>query len=152
MLIESRIVIANNDFARDLGVKLPGFGATRGNGTSTGVVGGGLPGDLDGSTIGYPGVEIPAGSGNQGLLVNLPQTHAWQWWRGQPAARQVGSYLLRLELGAMQQEGKGQIVSSPRGDHPRTRMRQPSNRVCRFPTRRATSSGATSVSFKGMPC
>ncbi|MCB1819007.1 MAG: type IV pilus secretin PilQ, partial [Gammaproteobacteria bacterium] len=115
VLIESRIVIANNDFARDLGVKL-GFGA-RGTNSSghTGVVGGGLPGDLDGSAIGSPGVEIPAGTGNQGLLVNLPQTLA----AGSGGAvnlllGKVGSYLLRLELSAMQQEGKGEIVSSPR--------------------------------------
>ncbi|MEZ5588192.1 MAG: type IV pilus secretin PilQ [Sedimenticolaceae bacterium] len=148
VLIESRIVIANNDFARDLGVKL-GFGATtQGNGTSTGVVGGGLPGDLDGSTIGYPGVEIPAGSGNQGLLVNLPQTLA----AGSGGAvnlllGKVGSYLLRLELSAMQQEGKGEIVSSPRvitSDQNEATIKQ----GVQIPYQEATSSGATSVSFK----
>lgn len=148
VLIESRIVIANNDFARDLGVKL-GFGAqTQGNGTSTGVVGGGLPGDLDGSAIGYPGVEIPAGSGNQGLLVNLPQTLA----AGSGGAvnlllGKVGSYLLRLELSAMQQEGKGEIVSSPRvitSDQNEATIKQ----GVQIPYQEATSSGATSVSFK----
>ena len=148
VLIESRIVIANNDFARDLGVKL-GFGArTQGDHTSTGVVGGGLPGDLDGSTIGYPGVEIPAGSGNQGLLVNLPQTLA----AGSGGAvnlllGKVGSYLLRLELSAMQQEGKGEIVSSPRvitSDQNEATIKQ----GVQIPYQEATSSGATSVSFK----
>ncbi|HPQ23285.1 MAG TPA: type IV pilus secretin PilQ [Gammaproteobacteria bacterium] len=148
VLIESRIVIANNDFARDLGVKL-GFGA-RGTNSSghTGVVGGGLPGDLDGSAIGYPGVEIPAGSGNQGLLVNLPQTLA----AGSGGAvnlllGKVGSYLLRLELSAMQQEGKGEIVSSPRvitSDQNEATIKQ----GVQIPYQEATSSGATSVSFK----
>ncbi|MCP5317299.1 MAG: type IV pilus secretin PilQ [Chromatiaceae bacterium] len=148
VLIESRIVIANNDFARDLGVKL-GFGA-RGTNSSghTGVVGGGLPGDLDGSAIGSPGVEIPAGTGNQGLLVNLPQTLA----AGSGGAvnlllGKVGSYLLRLELSAMQQEGKGEIVSSPRvitSDQNEATIKQ----GVQIPYQEATSSGATSVSFK----
>ena len=148
VLIESRIVIANNDFARALGVQL-GFGA-RGTNSSghTGVVGGGLPGDLDGSAIGSPGVEIPAGTGNQGLLVNLPQTLA----AGSGGAvnlllGKVGSYLLRLELSAMQQEGKGEIVSSPRvitSDQNEATIKQ----GVQIPYQEATSSGATSVSFK----
>ena len=66
VLIESRIVIANNDFARDLGVKLGFDSESRGV-----IVGGGLPGDLTG---GQPVIENPPGSGNQALLVNLPQT------------------------------------------------------------------------------
>ncbi len=75
VLIESRIVIANNDFARDLGVKLGGS-AFATDDEDNFIIGGGLGGDLNASTVGYQGVEIPAGSGNQGLLVNLPQTLA----------------------------------------------------------------------------
>jgi type IV pilus assembly protein PilQ len=147
VLIESRIVIANNDFARDLGVKL-GFGRSLSSGNSDGLIGGGLPGDLNASSIGYQGVEIPAGSGNQGLLVNLPQTLA----AGSGGALnfvlgKLGSYLLRLELSAMQQEGKGEIVSSPRvitSDQNEATIKQ----GVQIPYQEATSSGATSVSFK----
>jgi len=149
VLIESRIVIANNDYARDLGVKLGVSGnATFANGTGTGVVGGALPGDINASSIGYTGVEIPAGSGNQGLLVNLPQTLAAGSGGGvNLLLGKLGDYLLRLELTAMQQEGKGEIVSSPRvitSDQNKAVIKQ----GVEIPYQEASSSGATSVSFK----
>ena len=59
----------------------------------------------------------------------------------------MGSYLLRLELTAMQQEGKGEIVSSPRvitSDQNKAIIKQ----GVEIPYQEATSSGATSVSFK----
>ena len=59
----------------------------------------------------------------------------------------AGSYLLRLELSAMQQEGKGEIVSSPRvitSDQNTAVIKQ----GVEIPYQEATSSGATSVSFK----
>ena len=149
VLIESRIVIANNDYARDLGVKLGVSGnATYANGTGTAVVGGALPGDINASSIGYTGVEIPAGSGNQGLLVNLPQTLAAGSGGGiNLLLGKLGDYLLRLELTAMQQEGKGEIVSSPRvitSDQNKAVIKQ----GVEIPYQEASSSGATSVSFK----
>lgn len=149
VLIESRIVIANNDFARDLGVKL-GFGAQDSDFVDGArfKVGGGLPGDLSSPEVPSTSFEIPAGTGNQGLLVNLPQTLA----AGSGGAvnlllGKIGSYLLRLELSAMQQEGKGEIVSSPRvitSDQNKAIIKQ----GVEIPYQEATSSGATSVSFK----
>ena len=59
----------------------------------------------------------------------------------------LGSYLLRLELSAMQQEGKGEIISSPRvitSDQNKAVIKQ----GVEIPYQEATSSGATSVSFK----
>ena len=59
----------------------------------------------------------------------------------------IGSFLLRLELSAMQQEGKGEIVSSPRvitSDQNEATIKQ----GVQIPYQEATSSGATSVSFK----
>ncbi|MCU7806797.1 MAG: secretin and TonB N-terminal domain-containing protein, partial [Candidatus Thiodiazotropha sp. (ex Semelilucina semeliformis)] len=77
VLIESRVVVANNDFAKDLGVR---FGASFGNSFNSGnngyIVGGSQPGHL-GNTLGLfnqPGIEIPAGSTNESLMVNLPVT------------------------------------------------------------------------------
>jgi type IV pilus assembly protein PilQ len=149
VLIESRIVIANNDFAKDLGVKL-GLGASGRVDQNNVVVGGGLPGGLTNvSGIGLPGVvEGGEADGEQSLLVNLPQTLA----AGSGGAvnlliGKVGSYLLNLELSAMQQEGKGEIVSSPRvitSDQNKAVIKQ----GVEIPYQQATSSGATSVSFK----
>lgn len=149
VLVESRIVIANNDFAKDLGVKLGLSGVVQpdqldGN---TLVVGGGLPGDLDASAVAGPFI-VSGGSTNENLLVNLPQTLA----AGSGGAvnfvlGKVGAHLLRLELSAMQQEGKGEIVSSPRvitADQNTATIKQ----GVEIPYQKASSSGATSVSFK----
>jgi len=148
VLIESRIVIANDDFAKDLGVKLGLSGRILPDNLdgNTFVVGGGRPGDLDASSVGYQGVEIP--DGNQGLLVNLPQTLSGS--RGGAInflLGKVGAHLLRLELSAMQQEGRGEVVSSPRvitADQNRAIIKQ----GVEIPYQEASSSGATSVSFK----
>lgn len=149
VLIESRIVIANNDFAKDLGVKM-GVGATDSIGSNNLVIGGALPGGLQGTEgVGYPGiVEGATAGGAQQLMVNLPQTLA----SGSGGAvnfvlGKVGSYLLNLELSAMQQEGKGEIISSPRvitSDQNKAVIKQ----GVEVPYQQATSSGATSVSFK----
>ena len=81
-------------------------------------------------------------------MVNLPQTlapnsgGAINFLLGK-----IGSHLLRLELSAMQQEGKGEIISSPRvitSDQNTAIIKQ----GVEIPYQAATSSGATSVSFK----
>jgi type IV pilus assembly protein PilQ len=150
VLIESRIVIANDDFAKDLGVKLGLSGRILPENLdgNTFVVGGGRPGDLDASGIGYTGIENPAGSGNQALLVNLPQTlSATRGGAINFVLGKVGAHLLRLELSAMQQEGRGEIVSSPRvitSDQNQATIKQ----GVEIPYQEASSSGATAVSFK----
>ncbi|MCU0835650.1 MAG: type IV pilus secretin PilQ, partial [Chromatiaceae bacterium] len=96
VMIESRVVIANDDFARDLGVRF-GFSRWQSNGEFNNVAGG-IPGHLDGTGVIVPGIEIPEGVAP--LMVNLPVTD--------PAGAvnfligKVGSYLLQLELSAMQ--------------------------------------------------
>ena len=142
VLIESRIVIANNDFSRDLGVK---FGAS-GNSTDGDrfIVGGGTqPGDIN---YGFnPGFEVPAGSGNEGLLVNLPVSDP----SGSLglALGKIGSSLIQLELSAMQLEDRGEVISSPRvitSNQQEAAIQQ----GVEIPYQEATSSGATSISFK----
>ncbi|MCW8946343.1 MAG: type IV pilus secretin PilQ, partial [Sedimenticola sp.] len=148
VLIESRVVIANDDFAKDIGVRF---------GMSTHLKADGNFLDIGGTQDGYIGntaglhegtIESPAGSGQDGLLVNLPQTLSAS--RGGALnfiAGKVGSYLLQLELSAMQQEGKGEIVSSPRvvtSDQKTAVIKQ----GVEVPYQEASSSGATSVSFK----
>jgi len=138
VLIESRIVIAVNDYARDLGVRLGGSANGRIDG-NYGIVAGGV-----GTLPGAPGG--PEGDSQLGnLLVNLPATAATSGVN--MVIGKLGSYLLRLELTAMQQEGKGEVVSSPRvitSDQNKATIKQ----GVEIPYQEAASSGATSVSFK----
>ncbi|HKJ94455.1 MAG TPA: type IV pilus secretin PilQ [Gammaproteobacteria bacterium] len=143
VLIESRIVIANDDFTNELGVR---FGYSRqGDAGNLGgaVIGGKQPGDTNyGGTTGF---EVPAGSGNEGLMVDLPATDA----AGSVglAVGKIGSYLLQLELSAMENENRGDIISSPRvvtANQKEAFIKQ----GVEIPYQEASSSGATSVSFK----
>ena len=142
VLIESRIVIANNDFSRDLGVKF-GLAGNSSKGRDFILGGGTRPGDTDfGST---PGFEVPGGSGNSGLLVDLPVANP----SGALgiALGKVGSSLLQLELSAMQLENRGEVISSPRvitSNQQQATIQQ----GVEIPYQEASSSGATSVSFK----
>ncbi len=143
VLIESRIVLANNDFARDLGVR---FGLSHNSQSSPAdfVLGGKEPGDVNyADTI--TAFESPAGSGNEGLLVDLPVVD--------PAGAvgialgKLGKNLLALELSAMQLEDRGEVISSPRvitSNQQEASIQQ----GVEIPYQEASSSGATSVSFK----
>ncbi len=148
VLIESRVVIANNDFARDIGVRFGVNTELKLGGGNFVSLGGGLPGNLEGSFGKAPGVKNPAGSTKEALLVNLPQILSAE--RGGAlnlVLGKLGSYLLQLELSAMQQEGRGEIISSPRvitSDQHTAIIKQ----GVEIPYQEASSSGATSVSFK----
>ncbi|MEJ2423951.1 MAG: type IV pilus secretin PilQ, partial [Candidatus Thiodiazotropha sp.] len=85
------------------------------------------------------------GDRQEALMVNLPVTS--------PSGGinflvgKVGSYLLQLELSAMQTEGRGELISSPRvitSDQTQASIKQ----GVEIPYQEATSSGATKVSFK----
>jgi len=101
VLIEGRIVIATDTFARDLGAR---FGIGVNNIESDGT------GDSYGSTVIGGGV-----AGSRGLNVNLP---AGGFVRGAPASLAytlLGSnFNLDLELSALQEEGRGEVISNPR--------------------------------------
>ncbi|MEW8131711.1 MAG: type IV pilus secretin PilQ, partial [Candidatus Thiodiazotropha endolucinida] len=145
VLIESRIVIANNDFAKDLGVR---FGANFDGsfGDNFTLTAGALPGHID-NTFGIaPGIEINSDGDNQeGLMVNLPVTAPSGGLNF--LVGKVGTYLLQLELTAMQTEGRGELVSSPRvitSDQTQATIKQ----GVEIPYQEATSSGATKIAFK----
>ncbi|MCG8426914.1 MAG: secretin and TonB N-terminal domain-containing protein, partial [Chromatiales bacterium] len=74
VMVDSRVVIANDDFAKDIGVR---FGvntdATFGD-DNFALLGGGLAGHLGGTFGLAPGIENPADSTQEALMVNLPQT------------------------------------------------------------------------------
>ena len=102
VVIEGRIVIASDTFARDLGAKF-GIGVNNiesdGNGDSYGstAVGGGVPGSRG------LNVNMPAGTFTSG---GTPASLAYTL---------LGSnFNLDLELSALQQEGRGEVISNPR--------------------------------------
>ena len=108
VMIEARVVIASDNFARDLGVR---FGYNRlqvnENKGDFNEIYGGLEGTLKGDD--YWGTTV---NDTVPLMVNLPvdnPTSAVNFIIGK-----IGSYLLQLELSAMQQEGRGEILSNPR--------------------------------------
>ena len=106
VLIESRIVVATDQFTRELGAK---FGATGNRTNPSGQVlqlGGSL-GTAQGNNV-SPGAGT-LGSG--GLNVNLPTTTK----AGSLGLAILGAnYALDLELSAAQTEGRGEVISSPR--------------------------------------
>ena len=115
VLIESRVVIANDDFSKDLGVRF-GFSSDHGiRGVDGGGVltGGGNPGNVN---FGGAGVSFNDGT-NENLIVDLPANPvdafstpaAWSL-----AIGKLDTYLLQLELSALQSEGRGEIIASPR--------------------------------------
>jgi len=136
VLIESRIVIANDNFAKDLGVKF-GLQSSKTSGDSTIMTSGGI-GGLS-ANLGAPG------NLQDDLSINLPAGAA------RPASLALGmlnsDVLLGLELSALQTEGRGEVVSNPRvitSNQKEALIEQGTE----IPYSEATSSGATSVSFK----
>jgi len=115
VLIESRVVIASDDFGQSLGVRF-GYSANKDLGNGYGaVVGGKATGDTTYS--GGTAFQTTGGStgSTEGYIVSLPETLA----AGQSAALglaigKIGTYLLQLELSALQTENRGEIIASPR--------------------------------------
>ncbi len=180
VLIEARVVEADDRFSRNLGVKLGyndirstvystqtladgtevnvpsyGAGASVGNGYAT--VSGNLTGVADLSS--QNGSSI-SGTNAQGLgqltalentnFVNLPAAAISGSSPGQFAISLFGSSLTRflnLELSALEADQRGKVVSSPRvltADQSTAVIEQGTE----LPYQQATSSGATSISFR----
>ena len=155
VLIEARIVEADDSFGRALGVKL--------GGSDLRGIRGGTPGyGLGGDTRVSPGANYNA-IGAQTLqgqpyaysdtpFINLPANTTT--FGGTNAATfalalfgATANRFLNLEISALEAEGKGNVVSSPRvitADQTKARIEQGEE----IPYQQATSSGATSVSFK----
>ena len=137
VMIESRIVIANDDFTRDLGVRFGLSGVNQGN-DSVAMVAGSLENGVKPSSV----FDV---DGSEGLLVDLPAASpagAIQFIVGK-----IGSSLLQLELSALQTEAKGEVISSPRvitSDQVEAEISQ----GVEIPFQEASSSGATSTSFE----
>jgi len=146
VLIESRIVIASNDFSKELGVK---FGLNKqtefNDGNNIISVGGTRPGNPATGGGGVIDPDFDPASSADGLLVDLGVVGATS--SVGLAIGKIGSYMLNLELSAMEAEGQGEVISSPRV---LTSNQKPAyiESGTEIPYENATSSGATSTSFK----
>jgi len=151
VLIESRIVIATDDFKKEMGVRFgataaningnDGFSASSGTFTATNTIANSGIDNI--ASSGTPGpLSSPAGA--ERLNVNLPAIGA----TGSIAFTVLsGGNLLDLELSALEAEEVGEIVSSPRvvtSDRHEAFIEQ----GVEIPYLSATSSGATQVEFK----
>ncbi len=121
VMIEARIVEANVDYSKSLGVRWGGALSTgSGNWTATGQDG-----------AGSPFVDLGASSSTSGLGIGFLSNHA----------------ILDLQLSAMEKTGNGEVVSQPKvvtSDKETAKILKGAE----IPYQEASSSGATSTSFK----
>lgn len=151
VLIEARIVEADDSFGRSLGVRLGVNDARTGNNAGFGVggsqrvaIGGNLNvvGNRTGQTSAVPLL-------NDTNFLNLPASAQGGFLPATFALSLFGSGLnrfLNLELSALEADGRGKVVSSPRivtADQIKAVIQQGT----KIPYQRATSSGATSIEF-----
>lgn len=151
VMIESRIVIANDDFSKDIGVRTgvthiwdndgsEGITALTGSGEGADTMTSSVIDNLGSSGSQYP-VEMPLLSNRYN--VNLPATSAPSIALGILGA----DYLLDLELSALQTEGRGEVISNPRVVTS-NQMEAVIEQGVEIPYQEKSSSGATSISFK----
>ena len=157
VLIEARIVEADDKFGRALGVKL---GATDLRGRQ-----GGIPGyNVGGSnyvTVGGNYAAVGGQTNQTGTLnysdsqfVSLPANVSGDAFGGATAANfalslfsATANRFLNLEISALEADGRGKVVSSPRvvtADQTKALIEQGEE----IPYQQASSSGATSIQFK----
>ena len=111
VLIESRIVIANDDFNRQLGVRFGATGFRTDKSGRTLSTGGTLNATNSINNQAATGGTVASPAIGDRLNVNLPVTSP----AGSVAFALLGSdYMLDLELSALQTEGRGEVISSPR--------------------------------------
>jgi len=151
VLIESRIVVVNDDYSRELGVRFGFTGIT--DNSDDGIIS--VTGSSEGSDIivgsaldnlGNTGQPYPitAPGISDRYAVNLPiETPA-----GRMALAILNSdYIVDLELSALQSEGRGEIVSTPRiitANQKEAIIKQ----GVEIPYQESASSGATTTQFK----
>lgn len=153
VLIEARIVEATDTFGKSLGVKLGGldlraqrggdggyqlsgnnraaFGTNYGNVVATTGAGGTM--DTSGSFVNLPASTLGVANAAATFAISIFNASA--------------NRFLNLELSALEADGKGKIVSSPRivtADQTKALIEQGTE----FPYQVATSSGATSLAFR----
>jgi type IV pilus assembly protein PilQ len=152
VLIEARIVIVNDDFSRELGVRFGVAGVGNyGDGGLAYVGAGGLdtvPGTsgpiISPSGPSQNGTNVQTPTVNDRYMVNLPIANP----AGKIAMTLLDSnYVVDLEITAAQREGRGEVISSPRvitANGKEAVIEQGTE----IPYQESASSGATTTQFK----
>jgi type IV pilus assembly protein PilQ len=152
VLIESRIVEASDTFSKNLGARL-GFNSVAGGffGQNGGDMRAFLGGNVRSNGVGTLQAEdYPESFFPDSFSVNLPADPIGGRPPGQFAITLMNPSMTKfvnLEISALQADGKGKIISSPRvvtADNVEAVIEQGSE----IPYQQATSSGATSISFR----
>ncbi|SCU84259.1 Pili assembly protein PilQ [Cupriavidus necator] len=133
VIIEARIVEATDTFSRNLGVKL-GFAGQYNNAKVGNTYNNVLPGSTSDNG---PFLSLPAGAINGTNPANIAVS----------LFNSAATKFLALELSALEADGKGKIISSPRvvtANNIKALIEQGTE----LPYQAATSSGATSVQFR----
>lgn len=154
VLIEARIVEASDSFGKSLGVRLGGSDLRGIRGGDPGYAVGGNHRIAFGGT--YNAVSGTTGESTNSLdttnttFVNLPAAGQGGYGAATFAISlfsAAANRFLNLELSALEADGKGKLVSSPRvvtADQTKAMIEQGTE----FPYQQATSSGATAVTFR----
>jgi type IV pilus assembly protein PilQ len=150
VLIESRIVVVNDDFSRDLGVRL---GVTAFNESATGLTAISATGEgtdhmidtyLENQAIPGSPILLEYPSLTNRYNVNVPISDA----AGRFALAVLDrDFLVDMELTALVAEGRGEIVSTPRvitANQKEATIKQ----GVEIPYQQSASSGATTIQFK----
>jgi type IV pilus assembly protein PilQ len=155
VLIEARIVIADDKFGQSLGVKLGGSDLRGLRGGTPGYSVGGDNRVTVGGNMNAVGVQTgQTGATTLGItdtqFVNLPATGQNNFDAATFALSLFGASsnrFLNLEISALEADGKGKVVSSPRvitADQVKALIEQGEE----LPYQTATSSGATALQFR----
>ena len=142
VLIEARIVEASDTFSKSLGAKLGGGVVNRNSSV-------GVTPTVSATTTGGVTTTTASNTYSNTSFVNLPATST---------SGDVGTFalslfnssltkMLNLEISALEADGKGKVVSSPRvvtADQTKALIEQGTE----LPYQVATSSGATSIAFR----
>ncbi|WP_085318407.1 type IV pilus secretin PilQ [Derxia lacustris] len=157
VLIEARIVEATDGFSQNLGARLSGT-----SGVPTKVNGTGLYGSVTGGSVNINGGNSSSSSNSTTSVTAGDFTIASSDFVSLPAAALNGysagalgvtlfnsalSKFISLELSALESDGKGRIISSPRvitANQVEATIEDGEE----IPYQQSTSSGATSVSFR----
>jgi type IV pilus assembly protein PilQ len=138
VMIESRLVLADEQFGKSLGARFGIQSATTPGNNILNV----------GGTLSDTGNAVTGTAGSTtGLNSNLPVTAAGAGSLAFSLFRLPAGLLLNLELTALETDNRGKIVSSPRvttADQQTAKIAQGSE----IPFQQAAASGATAVQFK----
>ncbi|WP_018412200.1 type IV pilus secretin PilQ [Methyloversatilis thermotolerans] len=149
VLIEARIVEASEDFAKNLGARL-GINQSQAGSVQLGRAGLNIGGSTSASGFQTGQVQTTPNYLTDSMGVNLRASNISGRSPGQLSFvlfNSAASRFLNLELSALEQDGKGKVISSPRvmtSDQNEALIEQ----GVEIPYQQATSSGATSISFR----